>query len=116
MFNMSVLISQWESGVDRICRNAPQLVFAFASDEIGSASADCHIALSYLELALPGFGLGSCWAGYLHYAVLQWPALAEELNFPKNHTCHGALMVGIPKLKYYRAPQRNRPVVHYHAG
>lgn len=112
--NMEALISQWDRGTDRICRDAPQLVFAYASDEFGSGVADCHTALSYLELALPGFGLGSCWAGYVNYAVSQWPDLAKELNFPDKHTCHGALMVGFPKFKYYRAPKRNAPDIRYH--
>ncbi|HSL62828.1 MAG TPA: nitroreductase family protein, partial [Desulfotignum sp.] len=68
----------------------------------------------YLELALPGFGLGSCWAGYVNYAAGQWPPLAEFLSFPENHSCHGALMVGFPKFRYSRAPRRNHPVVRYH--
>jgi len=116
MLNMEALIDQWNKGVDRITRDAPQLVFAYASNEYGSSAADCHTALAYLELALPGLGLGSCWAGYINYAAGQWPGLAKELNFPEKHTCHGALMVGIPKMKYYRAPKRNMPDITYHAG
>jgi nitroreductase len=44
---------------------------AHASNEFGSAAAGCHTAVAYLELALPGFGLGSCWAGYVNYAAGQ---------------------------------------------
>jgi nitroreductase/NAD-dependent dihydropyrimidine dehydrogenase PreA subunit len=114
--NMETLISEWNEGTDRICRDSPQLVFVHASNENGSAAADCHTALAYLELALPGFGLGSCWAGYVNYAAGQWPPLAKKLNLPDNHTCHGALMVGFPKIKYYRAPKRHDPIIRYHAG
>ncbi len=114
MFNMETQILDWNKGLDRICRDAPQLVFAYASDEFGSAGADCHTALAYLELALPGFNLGSCWAGYVNSAVNQWPNLARELKLPEKHTCHGALMVGFPKFKYYRAPRRNSPDIKYH--
>jgi len=114
LFNMETLILEWDRGTDRICRDAPLLVFAYASDEFASAAADCHIALAYLELALPGFGLGSCWAGYVNTGVNQWPDLAKELKLPEKHTCHGALMVGYPKLKYYRAPRRNAPDIRYH--
>ena len=112
--NMDTLISEWDKGIDRICRSAPQLVFAYASDELGSAAADCHTAIAYLELALQGFSLGSCWAGYVNYAAGQWPDLVKELNLPEKHTCHGALMVGFPKLKYFRAPKRNAPDIAYH--
>ncbi|CCK81422.1 nitroreductase family protein [Desulfobacula toluolica] len=114
ILNMEVLISEWDKGIDKICRDAPQLVFAYASDVFGNAAADCHTALAYLELALPSFGLGSCWAGYVNYAASQWPALAQELSLPEKHTCHGVLMVGFPKLKYHRAPRRNAPVIRYH--
>ncbi len=113
--NMETLITQWGQGTDRICRDAPQLVFAYASDEFGSGAADCHTALAYLELALPGFGLGSCWAGYVNYAASQWPALAKELKIPEKHSLHGALMVGFSKFKYSRAPKRNAPDIRYHA-
>lgn len=116
MLNMEALIAQWDQGIDRIARDAPQLVFAYASDEFGSGGADCHTALAYLELALPGLGLGSCWAGYVNYAVGQWPPLAKMLNFPEGHSCHGALMVGFPKFKYARAPKRNAPDIVYHVG
>ncbi len=114
ILNMEVLISEWDKGIDKICRNAPQLVFAYASDVFGNAAADCHTALAYLELVLPAFGLGSCWAGYVNYAVSQWPDLAVQLNLPEKHTCHGVLMVGTPKLKYHRAPKRKAPDIRYH--
>lgn len=114
LYNMENLILEWDRGRDMICRDAPMLVFAYASDEFASAAADCHIALAYLELALPGFGLGSCWAGYVTTGVKQWPDLAKELKLPEKHTCHGALMLGFPKLKYYRAPERKAPDIQYH--
>ncbi len=116
MFNMEALIIEWDRGTDRICRDAPMLVFAYASDEFASAAADCHTALAYLELALPGFGLGSCWAGYVNTAANKWPDIAGELKLPEKHSFHGALMVGFPKLKYYRAPKRNVPDIRYHVG
>lgn len=112
--NMKALIAQWDGGTDRITRDAPQLVFAYAADEFGSGAADCHTALAYLELALPGFGLGSCWAGYVNYAAGKWPNLAKELKIPEKHSCHGALMVGFSKFKYLRAPKRNAPDIRYH--
>ncbi len=112
--NMAILARQWRQGVDRICRDAPCLVFAHAANEVGSAPADCHIALSYLELALPGFGLGSCWAGYVTYAAGFWPELKEMLSLPPDHTCHGAVMVGVPRFRYPRAPKRNAPDIRFH--
>jgi len=113
MLNMEVLVDQWNQDRDRICRGAPQLVFAHASQEFGSAPADCHTAIAYLELALPSFGAGSCWAGYVNYAANQWPPLVKKLNLPENHRANGAVMLGYPKYRYHRAPMRNRPDITY---
>lgn len=112
-FNMESLVRSWEDGIDRICRNAPHLVFAFTAKDIGSGKADCDTALAYLELALPSFGLGSCWAGYVTNAVNRWPPLADFLGISDDKQIQGALMLGYPKFKYQRIPERNRPVIVY---
>ena len=112
-FNMESLVRSWEEGVDRICRNAPHLLFAFTARDIGSGKADCDNALAYLELALPAFGLGSCWAGYVTNAVNRWPPLAEFLGVSDDEQIHGALMLGYPKFRYQRIPERNRPLITY---
>lgn len=113
MLSMDKLISAWDEGIDRICRDAPHLIFAFASKDVVSAPADCHTAIAYLELALPSFGCGSCWAGYVNFAVNQWPPLAEFLGFPENHQVHATVMVGHPKFQYKRIPGRNQPDITY---
>lgn len=107
-FNMQKLISAWEDKVDRICRDAPHLIFAYSSREIGSGKADCDTAIAYLELALPSFELGSCWAGYVTFAVNQWPPLAEFLGIKEDSQVHGAVMVGYPKFSYKRIPERDK--------
>lgn len=107
-FNMEFLINAWEEGIDRIARDAPHLVFSYTSKVMGSGKADCDTALAYLELALPSFGLGSCWAGYITYAVNQWPPLAEFLGINQENLVHGAVMLGYPKFSYKRIPQRNK--------
>lgn len=107
-FNMQILVNSWEEKIDRICRDAPHLIFAYGLKEIGSGKADCDTAIAYLELALPPFGLGSCWAGYVTFAVNQWMPLAEFLGIKSDHQVHGAVMVGYPKFSYKRIPERNK--------
>jgi len=112
-FNMEKILADVENGIDRICRDAPHMVFAYAGKEFGIADADCHTAIAYLELALPSFGAGSCWAGYVSFAASQWPPLAEFLALPDEYTFHGAVMVGFPKFEYKRIPPRNLPDIVY---
>jgi nitroreductase/NAD-dependent dihydropyrimidine dehydrogenase PreA subunit len=113
MFNMAKLIEAWENGIDRICRDAPHLLFTCTAKEVRNGSTDCHTAIAYLELALPSFSLGSCWAGYVNFAANNWPPLADFLGFSVDFECQGAVMVGYPKFHYKRIPKRNSPDIIY---
>jgi len=112
-YKMESLVNDWDNGIDRICRDAPHLIIAYGSDEISRSPVNCHTALAYLELALPSFGLGSCWDGYVQYASTLWPGLQKELDLPENHSCYGVAMVGYPSFKYKRMVERNSPELSY---
>ncbi|MHA2427902.1 MAG: nitroreductase family protein [Candidatus Hermodarchaeia archaeon] len=86
------LVADWDSGIDRICRNAPHVVVAHAPKDRGSASSSC---------------LGACWAGYLNAAANLWPPMMKALGLPDGHACFGAMMIGYPKYRYQRIPLRN---------
>ena len=72
-----------------------------------------HIALAYLELAALPLGVGTCWAGLLRAAMLATPELVESMGLPEGHTWFYPLMIGYPKFKYHRLPERNAPVIHW---
>lgn len=105
-FDMEDLVGFWENGHDIICRGAPHLIIANGSEDKGTPTEDSIIALTYLELAAFSFGLGACWAGYLNFAINDWPPLKEVLAIPEGNTSFGGLMIGYPKYKYTRLPPR----------
>jgi nitroreductase/NAD-dependent dihydropyrimidine dehydrogenase PreA subunit len=107
------VIGFWESGEDPICRNAPHLIIAHAPEIGGMAHEDCILALSYLELAAPIWGLGATWAGYVMATNVFHPPFAEELNLPEGHKSFGTMMVGYPKFKYLRLALRDSPKVSW---
>lgn len=107
------VVSGWDKGYDRILRTAPNLIIASAPKEASNGLVDCAIALTYLELAALAKGLGTCWAGLLQAAMLGTPALREETGLPVGHTAHYPMMIGYPKFKYYRLPERNQPPIHW---
>lgn len=111
--NMAKIVADVECGIDRICRNAPHLIFAYADAASGVAAIDCHTALAYLELILPSLGGGSCWAGYVHFAASQWQPLVDFLALPEGYRLHGALMAGYPRFRHHRIPERNAPKIVY---
>ncbi|MCD6294340.1 MAG: nitroreductase family protein [Deltaproteobacteria bacterium] len=70
---------------------------------------DLTLALSYLELAAPTLGLGTCWAGLLQGALHSGPEIKEVLGLPENHPHHYPMMLGYAKPRYYRLPERKPP-------
>jgi nitroreductase/NAD-dependent dihydropyrimidine dehydrogenase PreA subunit len=104
-------LASWEQGIDIIFRGAPVVIVAHAQEENPRALSTCTIALTHLELAATGLGLGCCWAGYFMKAADDYPPLVQALALPEGHRCYGAMMVGYPTFKYHRLPLRNEPKI-----
>ena len=109
--HMELVVGAWEFGVDVVCREAPHLIVAHGLQADRTAQPACTIAMTYLELAAPSLGLGTCWAGFYGAAAAVWPPLQAALGLPEGHACYAAAMVGYPKFKYQRLPLRNTPQV-----
>jgi nitroreductase len=56
--------------MDTILRDAFGLIIATVPKGDNNGMVNLTLALSYLELAAPGLGLGTCWAGLLQGALL----------------------------------------------
>lgn len=108
MINAQGMIKSWLKGHDPICRNAPHLLIPYADQHEVVGKVDGIIALSYLDLAAPVYGLGTCWGGYFQMACEEWPPLLAALGLPDGHLPLYAMMLGQPDVRYHRPPQRNR--------
>jgi len=102
------ILTAWQSGQDTILRNAPVLILALAPAESATGMVDLTIALSYLQLAALPMGLGTCWAGLVQRALLQWPPLKLALGLPEKSPHHYPMMLGYPRLEYHRLPERRQ--------
>ncbi|MDP4209920.1 MAG: nitroreductase family protein [Bacteroidota bacterium] len=100
------LISEWEKGNDRICRNAPHLAICCTPADYSIGQKDAVIATAHLELLLPAYGLGGCWAGFLNIALQNSPELKKLIGIDDSMAVHSVLMLGIPAYKYYKTPDR----------
>ncbi len=107
------LVKAWEAGVDSVLRSAPCLVVAMAPGSMPIRMVDLTLALSYLELAAPQYGLGTCWAGLLQGAMLANPSLKEAVGIPQDYSFHYPMMIGYGKVRYYRLPERKEPKIHW---
>lgn len=107
------LIHLYEQGNDVICRHAPCLVIGYTNASYTGGTIDSVIATSHLEVLLPAFGLGSCWAGYLMIALRYSPEMRKMIGLDDSHTIHSATMIGYPQYHYYKIPARKGPQVNW---
>lgn len=110
-YNLPGLIMAYQLGNDIICRNAPHLFICYAPTAHPAGRNDAVIAAAQLDLLLPSYGMGGCWAGFLMIALQNSPALKQVIGLGDESTVHAALMAGYPKFKYYKIPARNKAAV-----
>lgn len=111
LMHLDKTLASWESGHDVVFRHAPAVIVAHAEMDNPRAATSITIALTYLELAAVGLGLGTCWAGYFMRAAGEYAPLMQALALPEGHQCFGAMMVGHPRFKYHRLPLRDEPTI-----
>jgi len=106
---------RFQKGEDTIFRGAAALI-AITAPLVNSDSPEpsgllapqnAAIAASYLEIALHGLGLGSCWCGLLVRGARNNSQIRSVLHIPDGNAIHAALLVGYPAIRFPRIPQRN---------
>lgn len=107
------LVDSFEQGEDVICRDAHNLVIGYTDAAYAGGAIDSVIATSHLELLLPSFGLGGCWAGYLMIALRHSQEVKSIIDLDETHVVHSALMIGYPKYRYSKVPSRKEAQVKW---
>lgn len=110
-YNLPGLILAYQRGTDMICRNAPHIFICYTPTMYPAGRTDAIIAASQLELLLPSYGMGACWAGFLMIALQNSPSLKKVIGLGEESTVHAALLAGYPKFKYHKTPARNKAEV-----
>ena len=110
---LPLILAGWDRGFDAILRGAPSLIVASAPKENPSGLVDVSLALSYLELLAVPMGLGTCWAGLVRRALATWKPIQETIGLPEGHVHYYPMMLGYPKFKYHRLPERKEPTINW---
>ncbi len=106
-----LIVGAWDMGYDSVTWSAPVLLLASAPREVNTGLVDLTLALSYLELAAPKFGLGTCWAGVVCGAMQGSASVREAMGLPEGHPHYYPMMLGYSKPKYVRLPERKAPKI-----
>ena len=109
--NIEGIIQSYQDGKNPLLRGAPTIIVA-KTTEGPYTNTNATIATTYLELLLPSYNLGSCWAGFLKMCS-EYPPIKEYLKINNNEHMAEGLMVGYPNEEYCNIPKRNKINVDY---
>ncbi|MCZ7400248.1 MAG: nitroreductase family protein [Candidatus Methanoperedens sp.] len=91
--------------------NAPALIIILANKNAMTADWDCAMAAQNMMLAAHSKGIGSCWIGAVHPALMD-EGFLKELGAPEGYKAVAPLIFGYPKGKT-EAPGRSEPEVKW---
>ncbi len=107
---VSPFIDAWDAGTDLICHDAPHLLIAhIPEDGHPTPFVDAIIAMTHFDIAAPASGIGTCWAGFISIAEVQYPPLRAALGIPQGRKFAYAMMFGYPQYAIHGIPRR-KPV------
>ena len=112
---MTVLRAYRDRGQDIIARKAPCLVFALARRLNNTGVSNAEQCWAYAELFAPTIGLGTTIAGFIQECgIAGYQPLLDLLGeMPPKHKIVGCMMVGYPKYKFRRMPERQHLKVEF---
>ena len=102
-----------EMRLDPIFYNAPAVMVFHAPDLTFSKKDDCVIASTTMGLLSRTMGLEYTYIGLLEGAANGYPAVMEELDLPKSNKVFSVIIVGYPKMKFFRTVDRKPTSVRF---
>ncbi|MBR5582618.1 MAG: nitroreductase family protein [Phascolarctobacterium sp.] len=103
-----------ERKMDIIAREAPCLVFLLARRLNTTGVSNAEQSLAYAGLYAPTIGMGTCIAGFIQACGIHgYKPLLDLLEIPDKQKVVGCMMVGYPKYKYKRMPERQHLKVEF---
>ena len=110
----TVLRAYRERGQDIIARHAPCLIFALARRLNITGVSNAEQSWAYAELFAPTIGLGTTIAGFIQSCgIAGYQPLLDLVGVPNKQKIVGTLMVGYPRYKYKRMPERQHLKIEF---
>lgn len=95
-----------EAGYDPIFYAAPAVMIFHSPSQTRTPKDNCVIASTIMGLTARTMGLEATYIGLFEMAAKIYQPLADELRLPAGHEVYSVLIVGYPKLKFYKTVDR----------
>jgi nitroreductase/NAD-dependent dihydropyrimidine dehydrogenase PreA subunit len=101
------IAKSWEQGTDQLLHGAAGLILVHTKEGVSSTpGADAAIAADHMVLMAETLGLGTCYIGFLIWALESCVQLQKLLQIPVNHQVYMAFTVGYPDVTFLRLTGR----------
>jgi len=105
---------KWEEGIDQLLHHAPALIIIHMKQGLATTpEIDAAIASIQMILLAETLGLGTCYIGFLIWAIEDSEELKKMLGIPLDHKAVVSFTVGYPKVEYLRFVARNPAKVQW---
>jgi nitroreductase len=93
-------------GLDVIFYSAPAVMVFHSSDAATTPKDDCVIAAQTVSMTAMTMGLETCYIGLFTNASSAHPPIQEELRLPGGHQVYSTLIIGYPKIRFFKTVDR----------
>lgn len=92
---------------------APLVIVVLAKKSVPFAEVNAVLAAADMETAAQGYGLGVLHSGFFTICANILPSLRKMLKIPRDKKAVTTLVIGYPKVKYYRSANRENGDIKY---
>ncbi len=108
------IAGKWKEGVDQLLHHAPALILVHMKKGLATTpEIDAAIASTQMVLLAETLGLGTCYIGFLIWAIENSSGLKKMLKIPAENKTVIAFTVGYPGVEYLRFVARNPAKVNW---
>ena len=108
------IAGKWKEGVDQLLHHAPALIIVHMKKGLATTpEIDAAIASTQMVLLAETLGLGTCYIGFLIWAIESSKELKKFLAIPEDSKALVAFTVGYPKVEFLRFVARNPAKVNW---
>jgi nitroreductase len=93
-------------GLDVIFYSAPAVIVFHSSDAATTPKDDCVIAAQTISMTAMTMGIETCYIGLFTNASSAHPPILEELKLPAGHEVYSTLIIGYPKIRFFKTVDR----------
>lgn len=91
---------------DVLCWNAPHILLAVVPKSHPNAITDSIIAMEWVDILAPAYGIATCWTDLFSLAINEYPDIKKALGIKSFEICRCSMALGYPDIKITKIPPR----------